>query len=202
MYRKFSEGMIEVITGPMFSGKSDEILKRIIILNYANVKTIIFKPTIDNRFSETEIVSRSGAKMKAYNVKNSQEIRKIIEGKKSKYKAIAIDEVHFFDRDLVNLVDELANQGYRVMLSGLDQDFLRRPFGIMPQLLAIAEQVTKLQAVCLNCKNAASTTFRKNKKTNVRLIGDVDEYESRCRSCHIKGEYSKITIDDVEKPKE
>ncbi|UVD81856.1 thymidine kinase [Mycoplasma iguanae] len=199
MYKKFSEGMIEVITGPMFSGKSDELLKRIITLSYANVKTLIFKPTFDTRFSDDEIVSRSGAKMKAYNVKDSQQIREIISQQKSKFKAIAIDEVHFFDKDLIFLIDELANSGYRVIVSGLDQDFLRRPFTIMPQLLAMAEHIDKLQAICVVCKNAASTTFRKVNKSNIKLIGDTDEYESRCRSCHIKGEYAKLTKMNLDK---
>ncbi|MGY6172442.1 thymidine kinase [Candidatus Mycoplasma pogonae] len=192
MYKKFSDGMIEVITGPMFSGKSDELLKRVVSLHYASVPILLFKPTIDNRFSDDQIISRSGAKKDAFNVGNSQEIRDIINKQKKRFRAIAIDEVHFFDQDLVDLIVELADQGYRVILSGLDQDYLRRPFGIMPTLLSLAEHITKLQAVCVNCKNAASTTFRKISDSSLNLIGDSDEYEARCRACHIKGEYLKL----------
>lgn len=185
MYKKISDGTIEVITGPMFSGKSDELIKRIRTLSYANVKTLAVKPRIDSRFSTNEIVSRAGTKIPTYVVETVADIKSLFE--KSKYKAIAIDEAQFFDKDLVPYVEELANQGIRVIICGLDQDYLRRPFGVMPSLLAMAEHITKLQAICVICKNAASTTFRTIKSNKLKVIGDLDEYEARCRICHNKG---------------
>ncbi|MBN3535056.1 thymidine kinase [Mycoplasma procyoni] len=190
MYKKFSEGMIEVITGPMFSGKSDELLKRIRILGYANIKTLVIKPVFDNRFSENEIISRSGSKIATHNASSADEIRELFE--KGNYKAVAIDEIHFFSKDILGLIGELADDGVRVIVSGLDMDYLRRPFGIMPSILAMAEHVTKLQAICVKCKNAATTSFRKGNSRSLKLLGDIEEYEARCRSCHIKGEFNKI----------
>ncbi|WGI36788.1 thymidine kinase [Mesomycoplasma lagogenitalium] len=190
MYKKFSEGMIEVITGPMFSGKSEELLKRIRILEYANIKTLVIKPNFDTRFSENEIISRSGAKISTHSVSSADEIRELF--KKKNYKAVAIDEVHFFNKDVLTLINELADDGIRVIVSGLDLDYLRRPFGIMPYLLSMAETITKLQAVCVRCKNAASTSFRKVNSRNLKMLGDIEEYEARCRSCHIKGEFTKM----------
>lgn len=191
MYKQFSKGMIEIITGPMFSGKSDELLKRIKKIKYVGIPILIIKPSFDSRFSDEEIVSRTGAKMEAHSFKDTKEIKQYLENNKNKYKAIAIDEVHFFDKDIVNLVDELANEGFLIILSGLDQDYLRRPFGVMPKLLSIAENIDKLQAICLKCKNIATCTYRKNNSEKLKLLGDVDEYEARCRQCHIKGEKEK-----------
>lgn len=191
MYKKFSEGMIEIITGPMFSGKSDELLKRIKKIKYVGIPILIIKPSFDSRFSEKEIVSRTGAKMEAYSFRDSNEIKQFLDNHKNEYKAIAIDEVHFFDDGIVSLVDKLANKGFLIILSGLDQDYLRRPFGVMPQLLSMAENIDKLQAICLKCKNIATCTYRKGSSEQLKLLGDVDEYEARCRQCHIKGEKQK-----------
>lgn len=185
MYRKYSDGMIEVITGPMFSGKSEELIKRIKILSYANIKTLVIKPKLDNRFSEDEIISRNGISIKTYTASSVNEIKEMFDN--NKYQALVIDEVQFFNEDLIVFLDDIANKGARVIVSGLDQNFLRKPFGIMPQLLAIAENITKLKAVCLVCKNAASCSYRKNKSQNEIEIGDFEEYESRCRQCHING---------------
>ncbi|VEU59697.1 thymidine kinase [Mesomycoplasma neurolyticum] len=184
MYKKFYKGMIEVITGPMFSGKSDELLKRIRILKYANIETLVIKHKFDKRFSDEEIISRTGAKVKAKSASNIEEIKKLFNPRI--HQAIAIDEAQFFQKDLVNFINEKADQGIRIIVSGLDMDYLRRPFGIMPQILAIAEHITKLQAICLQCKKAASTTFRKTKSNALKVLGDVDEYEARCRNCHIQ----------------
>ncbi|UWD34323.1 thymidine kinase [Mesomycoplasma molare] len=199
MYKKFSDGMIEVITGPMFSGKSEELLKRIRILEYANIKTLVIKPAFDNRFSDDEIISRSGAKISTHNANNAEEIKELFS--KKNYKAIAIDEVHFFNKEVLNLICELADDGVRVIVSGLDTDYLRRPFGIVPSLLSMAENVTKLHAVCVKCKNAATTSFRKINNKSIKLLGDTEEYEARCRSCHIKGEFNK-TREKIEDNKE
>lgn len=185
MYQKYSEGTIEVITGPMFSGKSEELIKRIIILSYAEIPTLVIKPEIDNRFSHTDITSRNGKSIKSHSAKNTKDIEKLFNSKK--YKALVIDEVQFFDKDIINFVDRLAVNGIRVIVCGLDQDYKRRPFGIMANLMAIADNITKLKAVCLVCKNAASCSYRFSSSENTIEIGDTDKYEARCRQCHEKG---------------
>lgn len=185
MYHKYSNGMIEIITGPMFSGKSEELIKRTRILMYAGFNPLIITPKIDDRHGHEKIQSRSGVSIKTFKAGNTEDIKKMFDP--SKHNALIIDEGQFFDDALVDYVDELANNGVRVIISGLDQNFLRKPFGIMPKLFAIAENITKLAAVCLVCKNAASCSFRKIKSLQEVQIGDIDEYEARCRSCHAKG---------------
>lgn len=189
MYKTFNDGMIEIITGPMFSGKSEELLKRLRILEYAKLKPLVIKPIFDNRFSENNIVSRSGVKHITHSIKNIEEIYALLE--KDTYKAILIDEAHFFSESIVEIADDLANKGYLVIISGLDLNYLRKPFNHMAKLMAIAERVTKLQAICVICQHAASTSFRKIKSDKINLLGDVDEYEARCRKCHIVGEIAK-----------
>lgn len=183
MYRKYYHGMIEAITGPMFSGKTEELIKRITILSYGGIKTLIIKPRFDNRFSEDELISRSGLKIETHSATSVDEIKSLFD---KSYQAIVIDEVQFFNEDLLPFLDQLANDGIRVIVSGLDQNFLRKPFGIMPQLLAMAENVTKLKAVCLICKRAASTSYRKTSEQSEIQLGDADEYEARCRKCHVE----------------
>ncbi|CAC13318.1 THYMIDINE KINASE [Mycoplasmopsis pulmonis] len=189
MYNRFNKGMIEVITGPMFSGKTEELLRRFRLLNYAKAKTLLIKPAFDTRFSKEEIISRAGVKTKTHSVKNTEQIRKILE--KEKFDALVIDEIHFFDFDIVYLIEELANSGYHIIVSGLDQNFKREPFEVVSYLLSIAEKVTKLQAICVKCQRAATTTFRKVESKEIKLLGDVDEYEARCRKCHIQGSKDK-----------
>ncbi|WP_027334570.1 thymidine kinase [Mycoplasmopsis felifaucium] len=184
MYLKSGSGQLEVITGPMFSGKTEELLKRIKILEIAGIKTLIIKPQFDSRFSQNEIVSRTGAKINAINVNKASEILDYYD---SSYKAVAIDEVNFLDESLMDVIDQLIYKGTRVICSGLDMDFLRRPFGIMPQVLAVADSVTKLKAVCLSCKSDAGFSYRKIQNNDTFVLGD-SEYEARCRICHIKGE--------------
>lgn len=188
MYRKYSDGIIEVITGPMYSGKSEELIKRIKILQFADIKILIVKQAFDTRFSRSEIVSRSGYKLKTIVASNASDIEKAW---KSEYKAIAIDEVQFFDKEIIPYIDKLASKGIRVIISGLDTDFERKPFGIMPQLLAIADDVTKLKAVCFVCKNAGTHSFRTTNVKEQKILDDVQSYEARCRKCHIKGEEEK-----------
>lgn len=183
MYKKFSNGMIELITGPMFSGKSEELLRRLRTLSYAKFNSLLIKPEYDNRFSEDEIVSRSGLKEKTHTLKNINDIYNLL--KNDKYQAILIDEAHFFGQDLIKVADDLANLGYLLIIAGLDQDYLRRPFSPISDLMAIAETVTKLQAVCVVCQNIATTSYRKIKNNELNYIGDFNEYEARCRRCHI-----------------
>ena len=185
MYKVFNDGMIEVIVGPMFSGKSEELLKRLRTLEYAKLTPLVIKPKFDSRFSETEIVSRSGVKHDTHTLSNIREVYDLLKNKE--YKAILIDEAHWFNDELVDVADDLANKGYLVIVAGLDMDYLRRPFGPMPKLLAIAERITKLQAICVVCQHAASTSFRKSASSELNVLGDIDIYEARCRKCHNLG---------------
>ncbi|QKT05274.1 thymidine kinase [Mycoplasma sp. OR1901] len=187
MFLKKPEGTLEVITGPMFSGKSAELLKRLKILEIAGVKTLVFKPKFDNRFSETMVVSRTGAKTNAIVIEKASEI---LDHWNSLVKSVAIDEINFVDDGIYEVIDFLVLKGVRVIISGLDMDFMRRPFGVTPNLLAIADYVTKLKAVCLVCKSDAAFSFRKESSDELNLIGD-SEYEPRCRKCHILGEKEK-----------
>lgn len=185
MYRKYFEGIIEVITGPMFSGKSEELIKRIRILSYAEINTLIIKPLIDNRFSNSEIISRNGVSISSYSASTVEDIKNLFE--KGNYKALVIDEIQFFDIELIDYLDYLANKGIRIIVCGLDQDYLRRPFPIVANLMAIADTVDKLKAVCLICKKAASCSFRTSASQDTIEIGDIDKYEARCRKCYKEG---------------
>ncbi|MEI2462003.1 thymidine kinase [Mycoplasmopsis felis] len=190
MNLKRPEGTLEIITGPMFSGKTEELLKRLKILEIAEVNTIVFKPSFDVRFDENKIVSRTGAKTNAIVIKESSEILKYWN---SEFKAVAIDEVNFLDDGIFKVIDKLVLNGVRVIISGLDMDYLRRPFGVTPGLLAIADDITKLKAVCLLCKSDAAFSFRKENNNDLNFLGD-SEYEARCRKCHILGEKNKLKI--------
>jgi len=184
MFRKCQKGLIEVITGPMFSGKTEELIKRVRILEYAEIKTLVIKPEIDKRFIDNKIISRSGVEAKTVVVKNGKDILSLWS---NSYDAIIIDEVQFFGEDLIPVIEKIASSGKNVIVSGLDTDFNMKPFGIMPYLLAVADNVVKLVAVCLICKIAASKSFRKSSETILTKIGDKEEYEARCRTCHIQG---------------
>ncbi|QBF34581.1 thymidine kinase [Mycoplasmopsis phocirhinis] len=188
MNRGNIKGWLEVITGPMFSGKTEELLKRINTLKWAEVNTLVIKPSFDNRFSESELVSRTGARLNSQNVSNSKEILKLWN---KNYQAVAIDEMNFFDEDFPQVIEELLKNNVNVLVSGLDLDFLRKPFGIAPHIIAIADEVCKLKAVCVKCKAPAGFSFRKIKSQDLNVLGDA-EYEARCRICHMEGEKAKL----------
>ena len=188
MYRIYSKGIIEVIAGPMFSGKSEELIKRIKILGYAKTPTLVVKPNIDTRWEKGKIFSRAGSSIETVSVSSSKEILEKV--KDGKYEAVAIDEVQFLDLDVTKVVEKLAKDGIRVIISGLDTDYLGKPFGAMPKLLAIAELVDKQQAVCNSCGNAATMTYRLSREGERVQIGNK-EYEPRCRSCHKNGMMGK-----------
>lgn len=187
MYATVQGGWIEVVCGSMFSGKSEELIRRVKRAQFAKQKIVVFKPEIDQRYSKEEVVSHNGTKVVAIPVPSSAHIR---EFDKTGYTIIAIDEVQFFDEGIVETVMELADEGFRVILAGLDQDFRGEPFGPMPQLLAIAEHVTKLQAVCMVCGSPASRTQRlvNGKPAGyddpIVLVGASESYEARCRQHH------------------
>ncbi|MGL4184036.1 MAG: thymidine kinase [Metamycoplasmataceae bacterium] len=188
MYQKLVSGNIEIITGPMFSGKSAELIRRITILSYAELKTLVIKHSYDDRFSANEITSRNGDKISSFLASSTNDIRKLFN---SDYKFLVIDEAQFFDDDLYDFIVEISNKGTNVIISGLDQDFQRKPFPLMANLMSIADVILKLKAVCLICKSSAGSSFRKNKSRNLWEVGDTQEYEARCKFCHQKGEEKK-----------
>jgi len=187
MYLKQREGWIEVITGPMFAGKTEELIRRVKRLEYARQNIIVFKPTIDNRYAEGEVVSHNNNRTKSINVSKASDIMKHVE---DATEVVAIDEIQFLDEDVVGVCETLADRGIRVIASGLDRDFRGEPFSFMPKLLALAEDVTKLTAICVKCHTPATRTQRiidgKPASYNdpIILVGASDSYEARCRHCH------------------
>lgn len=180
-------GTIEIICGPMFAGKSEELIRRINRLKYAKKKFLVFKPSIDNRYSETEVVSHQKRKESSIAINKSTEILKYVT---SDLEVVCIDEVQFFDEEIINIIDLLANRGVRVICAGLDMDFKGEPFLITAKLLAKAEYVTKLTAICAVCGKEATRTQRlingqiPNETDPVVLVGASESYEPRCRKCH------------------
>lgn len=187
MYEMRQSGWIELICGSMFSGKSEELIKRVNRAQFAKQQIAIFKPILDNRYAKEAVVSHNGHSVMAQPIERSTEIFHYID---SSIDIIAIDEVQFFDTDIITVTQQLANSGYRVILAGLDQDFRGEPFGPMPALLSLAESVTKLQAVCAVCGSPASRTQRlingrpASYDEPIILIGASESYEPRCRHHH------------------
>jgi len=173
-------GWIEVITGSMFSGKSEELIRRLRRAQIARQKVQIFKPTFDDRYSDHQIVSHSDMRMASENVANSKALLTKVD---EDAEVVGIDEGQFFDADLPAVCNELANKGKRVIVAGLDQDYLGKPFEPMPQLLAIAEYITKTLAICVVCGNPANHTQRLVASQDRVLLGAQGTYEARCRSC-------------------
>lgn len=173
-------GRIEVVCGSMFSGKTEELIRRVKRALYGRQKVQAFKPRIDDRYDATRIVSHGSIAIEAVPVASSESLlRRVEDGTQ----VIAIDEAQFFDRGIVEVCDELANQGRRVILAGLDQDYLGRPFPPMPDLMAIAEEVTKVRAVCTVCGGSASHSQRIIQQASTVLVGGSECYEARCRGC-------------------
>jgi len=181
------KGSIEVICGSMFSGKTEELIRRIRRVQYARQNLMIFKPKLDDRYSVNEVVSHNGLSAMAQPVDNSVDIFQWVH---ADVDVIAIDEAQFFDGKIVEVVNQLANSGHRVIVAGLDQDFRGEPFGSMPGLLSMAEYVTKLQAVCVVCGEPASRTQRLINgepacfDDPIILVGASEAYEARCRRHH------------------
>lgn len=187
MHLTSKEGWLEVICGSMFSGKSEELIRRVRRAHYGRQKVQVFKPAIDNRYSDEEVVSHSGNKVTAVPVGASEDVIELIH---SSTQVVAFDEVQFFDEHIVALAEKLADDGIRVIVAGLDQDFRGEPFGVVPQLMSMAESVTKLQAICLSCGSPASRTQRlidgrpASFDDPIILVGASESYEPRCRHCH------------------
>ena len=180
-----NSGWIEVVCGSMFSGKTEELIRRIRRAQIANQRVMIFKPVIDNRYSETEIVSHDRNSIISTPVENAL----VILDKVDNAEVVGIDEAQFFDKALVGVVRTLANKGLRVIVAGLDMDFQGKPFGVMPDLLANAEFITKVHAICQVCGNVANFSYRLDKANDEQvLVGEKDSYEPRCRRCFNLGE--------------
>jgi len=178
-------GWIEVITGCMFSGKTEELIRRLRRAEIAKQNVVIFKPEIDKRYSDTKIVSHNELSLPSIMIGSASEILDNSENAQ----VIGIDEAQFFDRTLLDVCNKLANKGKRVIVAGLDQDYRGIPFEPIPELLAIAEYITKTLAICVECGNPADRTQRKIASAERVLVGAADSYEARCRKCHyIPGE--------------
>ncbi|MDN6206457.1 MAG: thymidine kinase [Staphylococcus simulans] len=188
MYETYHSGWIECITGSMFSGKSEELIRRLKRGMYAKQKVVVFKPAIDNRYHKEKVVSHNGNAIEAITIKVAEEI---FEQDLTGVDVIGIDEVQFFEHSVVDIAQELAEQGHRVIVAGLDMDFRGEPFEPMPQLMAVSELVTNLQAVCAVCGAPASRTQRlingRPAKADdpIIMVGADESYEPRCRAHHI-----------------
>ena len=174
------KGSIEVITGSMFSGKTEELIRRLRRAQFAGLKVEIFKPSLDKRYSETKIVSHDEKSINSTPVDNPSAILLLSGG----VDVIGIDEVQFFDNSIVDVCNRLADDGQRILIAGLDMDFMGNPFGPMPALLSIAEYITKVHAICMRCGNLAQYSFRKSEEEQVVLLGEKNLYEPLCRSCY------------------
>lgn len=187
MYLNQKDGWIEVITGPMFAGKTEELIRRVKRLEYAKQNILVFKPQIDNRYADNEVVSHNHNRTKSINITKAHEIIQYVDDNTN---VVAIDEIQFLDEEAVDICEYLADKGIRVIVSGLDRNFRGEPFSFMPKLLALAEYVTKLSAICVKCHTPATRTQRiiNGKPANyddpIILVGAVDTYEARCRECH------------------
>ena len=177
--QKKSNGWIEVICGSMFSGKTEELIRRLRRAEFANQQLILFKPKIDNRYSKNNVVSHSGNEFEAVLIENSSEIL----GHIDQHMVVAIDEAQFFDDGIVGVCESLSAKGIRVVLAGLDMDYTGKPFGPMPSLLAVAEYVTKVHAICVSCGNLAQFSNRTVSETSQVLVGAVEKYRPLCRAC-------------------
>jgi len=173
------KGSIEVICGSMFSGKTEELIRRLKRAKIAKMRVEIFKPSIDTRYHNEMVVSHDENTIQSTPVPSSANILLLA----SDVDVVGIDEAQFFDDELVNVCNQLANQGIRVIVAGLDMDYQGKPFGPIPQLMAVAEYVTKVHAICVKCGDLANYSYRKTKDTSLVLLGETDCYEPLCRSC-------------------
>jgi len=177
------KGWIEVICGSMFSGKTEELIRRLNRARIANLKVEIYKPAIDKRYHDTEVVSHNSNAVASTPVPSSLNILLMCQDAD----VVGIDEAQFFDAEIVYVCETLAQRGVRVIVAGLDMDYLGKPFGPMPALMAIAEYVTKVNAICMVCGDLATHSFRKTSDNSQVMLGEKDTYEARCRYCFNDG---------------
>ena len=187
---KSKTGWIEVVCGSMFSGKTEELIRRLKRAKIANLKVEIFKPQIDTRYHESEVVSHDSNSIISTPVSSSQNILLL----SSDVEVVGIDEAQFFDDGLPDVCEQLANKGIRVIIAGLDMDFLGRPFGPIPALLAKAEYITKVHAICVRCGALANHSYRLVESDTKVLLGEKESYEPRCRECFEKGMNNSQTL--------
>ncbi len=173
-------GCIEVVCGSMFSGKTEELIRRLRRAQFANQKIAIFKPALDKRYSDVEVVSHDFHKITSKPIDDAAEML----GIKDDIQVVGVDEAQFFDDSLVDVCQTLANRGVRVIVAGLDTDFLGQPFGPMPRLMAVAEDVQKVHAICVRCGALANHSHRLIKSKDLVLLGEKDVYEPLCRDCY------------------
>ena len=173
-------GTIEIVVGSMFSGKTEELIRRLKRAKIARQNVEIYKPVTDVRYSETEVVSHDENSIRSTPIENSATILMLAED----VDVIGIDEAQFFDNGIIDVVTKLANKGIRIIIAGLDMDFKGNPFGPVPGLMAVADHITKLHAICVRCGNIAQFSFRFSEKEQVVLLGEKDNYEPLCRSCY------------------
>ena len=173
-------GCVEVICGSMFSGKTEELIRRLKRAQFANQKIAIFKPTTDNRYSEEDVVSHDLHSIKSKPIDSPARMLEIDE----EVQVVGVDEAQFFDKSIVDVVQVLANKGVRVIVAGLDTDYLGKPFGPMPSLMSIAEDVQKVHAICVKCGNLANHSHRLSSSKKLVLLGEKDIYEPLCRQCY------------------
>ena len=174
------KGSIELITGSMFSGKTEELIRRLRRAQFAGQKVEIFKPSLDKRYSETRVVSHDDKSIISTPVDNASAILLLA----GDVDVVGIDEAQFFDDSIIEVCDTLADNGVRIVIAGLDMDFMGKPFGPIPALLAVAEYVTKVHAICMRCGNLAQSSFRKSEDSQVVLLGEKNLYEPLCRNCY------------------
>ncbi len=178
--RKAKQGWIEVVCGSMFSGKTEELIRRLRRAKIANLRVEIYKPVIDIRYALEEVVSHNDTRIPSTPVENSQNILLLAQN----VDVVGIDEAQFFDAEMPNVAEQLAMRGIRVIVAGLDMDFKCNPFGPMPAILAKADYITKLHAICVQCGDIANYSYRKTASDAQVLLGELDIYEPRCRNCY------------------
>ncbi|HQU60917.1 MAG TPA: thymidine kinase [Saprospiraceae bacterium] len=182
-FRGQRSGWIEVICGAMFSGKTEELIRRLKRAKIANQRVEIFKPKVDTRYDDAKVVSHDANYILSTPISHSSELMELSEG----VNVVGIDEAQFFDADLPDVCTKLALRGIRVIVAGLDMDFRGRPFGPMPNLLAMAEYITKVHAICKHCGNLATHSYRLTNTPDTVVLGEKDLYEARCRTCYHMG---------------
>lgn len=183
-------GWIEVICGSMFSGKTEELIRRLKRAKIASQKVEIFKPGTDTRYDNKNVVSHDANSILATPVDHSSKILDLIDG----ISVVGIDEAQFFDNELTEVCEKLALNGIRVIVAGLDMDYQGKPFGPMPNLLAVAEYITKVHAICQHCGNLATHSYRLTDETGTVVLGEKDRYEPRCRTCYQMGNILNLQV--------
>ena len=181
-------GWIEVVCGCMFSGKTEELIRRLRRAKIANQKVEIFKPKIDTRYDDTEVVSHNSNSIHSTPISDPKEILDLCDD----CNVVGVDEAQFFGEEITDVCQELALRGIRVIVAGLDMDFKGVPFGPMPDLLAVAEYITKVHAICQHCGNLATHSYRLTTEGDQVLLGEKDSYEPRCRTCYSMGNILKL----------